>query len=74
MKKKIKKFNKSIIVFSGMSPDEIEAAKEKIDFKDTRQKFRMVGNHSRRNINLMHRSLLHKCTRKNKKCPSTRSK
>ena len=34
-----KKFNKSIIVFSGMSPDEIEAAKEKIDFKDTRQKF-----------------------------------
>ena len=33
------RINKNIIIFSGMSPDEIEAAKEKIDFKETRQKF-----------------------------------
>ena len=32
------KFNKSIIVFSGMTPDEIEDAREKIDFKQSKQK------------------------------------
>ena len=32
------KFNKSIIVFSGMNPDEIEDAREKIDFKRSKQK------------------------------------
>ena len=33
------KYNKSIIVFSGMNPDKIEDAREKIDFKLSKQKF-----------------------------------
>ena len=31
--------NKNIVVFSGMNPEEIEAAMEKIDFKLTKQMF-----------------------------------
>ena len=33
------KHNKCIIVFSGVSPDEIKTAKEKINFNEHRQKF-----------------------------------
>ena len=34
----------------------------------------VAGNHGWRNHNLIHRPLLYKRTRKNKKCPSTRSR